>query len=197
MKRQDVADGAIERGRYPDRFAELDHAAAEPIYLEAVAAFEIVVHRGRHLGRKAVAEFHALLGKVLAQADAVRTPDREHFADEIEKECPGARILADRPDGQANARSRARHGDQEHELFPDRALDVGAELGVDAAAGTCFEQRRGARGPAAVVFAEYEPLHLADVAGHAPTRGPGADVAHAPHPPRLPPNPPPGLGFFG
>ena len=76
-------------------------------------------------------------------------------------------MLADRADRRARQAGRAGQADQEHELLPDRLLDVQADFDVDPA----FRARRAkcldAGGNGAVVFAEHQFLQMAGMFDHA------------------------------
>ena len=71
--------------------------------------------------------------------------------------------------------------DQEDELLPDRAADVGAHLGLDPRSSACVEKCLSARRASAVVLAENQLLHGAGMANDARLRDLCRDVAGAAH----------------
>ncbi len=60
--------------------------------------------------------------------------------------------------------------DQEDELLPDLAADVGGELGIDAAGAKGLEEALGPRRRRAVEFAEHQALQRAGLRDHAGLR---------------------------
>src|SRR5579859_46886 len=79
----------------------------------------------------------------------------------------------------AGGGSRYRH--QKHVLFPERAADVVANLGVDAAGTRGVEQRLRPRRLAAVVFAEHHALERAGLHDDAGAADRGCHVGGAAH----------------
>ena len=94
-------------------------------HFEPVAALEVVMHRRGHVGGKAVGVGEPLVGKLGVEADPVRAPDCHHLAHKVAEEGARLRVRADRADGRAHGGGRAREADQEDELLPDLAADVG------------------------------------------------------------------------
>src|SRR5262245_53547257 len=181
MKGEHVTHGAVHRRRHADLGPEVDHAAGEPLQLEWLALLQVVVHRRRHFGRPAVEERHALFGAIRGQRDPMRAADGDHLAREVEQEFSRERVLADRPDGLAHGGGRAGHGHQRHVFLPDRATDIVADLGVDAAALAGLVERRDAGGPAPVVFPEHQPLQRTRLHDHARPADIGPDISDAAH----------------
>src|SRR5215467_3104259 len=181
MKGEHVAYGAIHRRRYGDLGPEVDHAAGEPLQLESLALLQVVVHRRGHFRRPAVEEWYALFGVIRGQRDAMRAADGDHLAREVEQEFSRARVRADRPDRLAHGGGRAGHGHQRHVFLPNRAADIVADLGVDAAALAGLVERLDARGTPPVVFTEHQPFYRSRLHDHARPADIGADIGDAAH----------------
>jgi hypothetical protein len=72
---------------------------------------------------------------------------------------------------------KVRH--KEDEFFPDLALDVVAQRGVDLAPSAGLEEILAPAGSASVVFAEHETLHRSGVRDDPGLRDRRGDVAQA------------------
>ena len=55
---EDVVDRAVQRRRHALRLPEFHHAARQPAHFQPVAALQVVVHGGSHVGRHRVRPLH-------------------------------------------------------------------------------------------------------------------------------------------
>src|SRR5262249_38574670 len=75
----------------------------------------------------------------------------------------------------------AGHRHQRHVFLPDRAADIVADLGVDAAALAGLVECLEARGTAPVVFSKHKPLQRTRLRDHAGPADMGPDIGDAAH----------------
>src|SRR5262245_65865767 len=94
MQEERIAHRAMQRRRYADLGAEIDHAAREPLQLQRPALLEIVMHRGGHVWMQRVRKREPLVGEIVRDRHAVSAADRGHLAHEIEEKLSGQRIRA-------------------------------------------------------------------------------------------------------
>ena len=181
MEDQYVAHGAVHRRGHSDLQAKIDHAAGEPADLERFAALQVVVHGCGHFRRPAVEERNALLGVVRGQLHSMGTANGDHLAREIKQEFPCKRVGTNRPNGAAHGGGGAGHRNQHHVLLPDRATDIVADLGIDAAPLAGLVERLDTRRMAAVVFAENQALQRARLGNDSRPTDIGADIGDAAH----------------
>ena len=179
MQNEDVTHRAVHRGRHAGLLPEVHHPAGEPAHLEWPAVLQIVVHRRGHFRRPAVEERDALLDVISGQRDAERAADGHDLTRQIDQKRSRERVAANRPDGPAHGGGRPGHGDEDDVFLPDRAPDVVADLGIDAALLASSMKGLDPLRAAAVIFSEHQPLQRAALRDHAGTADAGPDISHA------------------
>jgi len=85
MEREDVAHRPVDRRRDPRRLPEFNDCTTEPINFQPVTALKVIVHRGGHLRREAVAECETILGVVGGESDTLRTTNGNRLAHNVQK----------------------------------------------------------------------------------------------------------------
>src|SRR5665213_1935388 len=181
VRREDIGNRAVERGRNSDLLAKLDDASRQPANLKRPAALQIVIHRRRHVPGHVVRQPQANFRVVFGQVYAVSPADHHDLTHDIVQESPGLGLFPDRADRDAHGRGRSRQADEEYELLPDLALDVGRQFGVDAALDAGGQEFFAPGRTRAVELAEQQPLHRTGLANDARTIDRGRDITDAAH----------------
>src|SRR5882672_7595056 len=117
-------DGLVRRHAQAVLLRPADHRATQPGQLEALAAQQILGHRGQHPGGQRVDGFQLLLRERVVQPGALRPRDRGGLPQRLQQQGPRRWIGPHFPDRFARQRRQAAQCREEDELLPGDPADV-------------------------------------------------------------------------